>query len=184
MVSQSYYANVSAPILSYDKVYGQDEFYERCVAFVGFRCMEGTIVALCCEDGSHYFSTDLVKILLSVMKAGGLDVAHRLKVAEIILDTYRGEFDEKMNALVQVYESELEEKREELTTAFLGAGVNGRLIGVTVLGRDCAKNKNELLRYLQDSSKQVRERIIGICGEHEEWTEDILNILKNSKKSA
>ena len=176
------YANISAPLLSYLRVYGQDDFYERAAAYLGLRCMEYTLSAFCRKENS--FSAEQMKAFFAAMKRGGLDILHRLKVGAVIYDSYTGNSVDKRKVLEEVFGQELKENREETLRGFQMAPVSCRIIGVALLARDWTENRRELFAYLGESSKQVKEELVKVYAAHEESLPELLEVLKNSKKSA
>ncbi|MBR4731555.1 MAG: DUF4132 domain-containing protein [Lachnospiraceae bacterium] len=176
------YQDLSRYVINYGATYGTDDFYARAVTFLGLRQMEYSILPFCGEG--YGISLDHVKALLGVMASGGMPILQRLRVAAIIYESYRGKKEEKRKALEEYFAKELEEHREEALAAFLAAPVDGRLFGVSILNRDGQGNKEELLKYVGESSKQVKEELVKIYASHEDWLEDFLRILKTSKKSA
>lgn len=179
----SSYANVSAPLISYAAVYGEDEFYVRCLAFLGLRGMEYTLISFCREKDNK-FSEKKMQTLLELLEKGGLDAVHRLKVGALIHDSYWGNAAEKRKVLEKVFAKLLEEHREEALAAFRNAPVTGRIIGIAILERNVSLNRQELYAYLGESSKQVKEELVKALAAHEECMTDLLETLKTSKKAA
>lgn len=183
LASRRTYVNLSGSLLSYIKVYGQDGFYERGLAFLGIIGSEYSLFSFCRKGGSYNFSHDLMLSMMEASKRGGLDTLHRLKVAAMILDSYQGKKEDKMKVFAKHFRNDLQEHRDETILAFQNAPVSSRILGIGLLSEDCVTNKAALLAYLSENSKQVREELMKIYGAHEEWLEDILVVLKNSKKS-
>ena len=183
LASRRTYANLSASLLSYIKVYGQDGFYERGLAFLGLLSLEYSLFSFCRDESTRSFSCDLLKSMMIALKSGGLDTLHRLKVAAIILDSYQGKNEDKKKVFKDQFREDLREHRDETIAAFQNSPVSSRLLGIDLLSEDCVTNKAALLDYLGESSKQVKEELTKLYVAHEEWLEDILAVLKNSKKS-
>ena len=176
------YQNVSGPVINYISVYGCDEFYNRCMAILGIRLLPYSIYPFCMDNRT--FSTKYMTSMLDTMAAGGLPILQRLKVASMILDFWQGKREEKAKALEIYFAKELSEHREETIAAFRNAPACGRILGLGVYGKNPSENKAELLQYVGESSKQVREELVKICASQKDWMEDFLQILKTSKKSA
>ena len=176
------YQNLSGSIINYASTYGEDDFYDRAVAFLGIRRMEYSILAFCGEG--YNLDKKHMKALLDSMARGGLPVLQRLRVASMIYEAYRGKKEEKRKNLEEYFAKELEEHREEALDAFLAAPVAGRMFGIGILNRDGRNNKEELLKYVGESSKQVKEELVKVYASHEDWMDDFIGILKTSKKSA
>ena len=179
------YGDLSGSVQDYALVYGLDDFYDRALAFLGFRNMEYSIMPFCQDgDRSYQIDTTLISPLLERMVQGGLDIARVLAVAGMIQESYRGDAKEKMQELVKYFSRKLIAHPEEMTAAFQTASVTGRLIGVNVLNVNPHGCKEELLAYVGETSKQVKEELVRIYVGHEDWMEDFLRILKTSKKAA
>ena len=176
------YQNVSGTVINYVSVYGVDSFYYRCMAILGIRLMAYTIYPFCMDNRT--FSTKRMTGMLDNMAEGGLPVLQRLKVASMLLDFWQGKREEKSKELEKYFAKELSEKREETIAAFQNAPACGRLLGIGVFGKDPRTNKAELLQYVGESSKQVREELMKIFADQPDWMEDFLQILRTSKKSA
>lgn len=177
------YQNLSGPVINYGATYGKDAFYDRCIAFIAFRQMEYSILPFCGEF-SYDFKIDRFKTVLGSLERGRLPVLHRLRICSLIYDSYRGKKEEKWKAMDQYFSKILQERRAETVDAFQNGPVSGRLLGIEILGRNALNNKAELLSFVSESSKQVKEKLIQVYGAHPEWTEDFLQILKTSKKGS
>ena len=177
------YQNLSGPVINYAATYGKDTFYDRCITFIAFRQMEYSILPFCGEF-SYDFKTDRFKTVLESIERGRLPVLHRLRICSLIYDSYRGKKEEKWKAMDQYFSRILQERRAETVDAFQNGPVSGRLLGVEILGRNALNYKAELMSFLGESSKQVKEELIKVYGAHPEWMEDFLQILKTSKKGS
>lgn len=177
------YQNLSGPVINYGATYGKDAFYDRCIAFIAFRQMEYSILPFCGEF-SYDFKVDRFKSVLESIERGKLPVLYRLKICALIHDSYRGKKDEKWKAMEQYFTRMLQERHAETVDAFQNGPVTGRLLGIELLGKNALNNKAELMSFLGESSKQVKEELIKVYGAHPEWMDDFLQILKTSKKGA
>ncbi len=86
-------------------------------------------------------------------------------------------------ACKKVFRKYLEERSEEMITAFQNAGSTGRSFGISVLGEDPEKYKDALLSFAQDSSKTVKEKLLEVLYKKKDWEEDMKKLLA-SKKAA
>ncbi|MBQ2100666.1 MAG: hypothetical protein II477_06275, partial [Lachnospiraceae bacterium] len=177
------YQNLSGPVINYGATYGKDGFYDRCLAFIAFRQMEYSILPFCGEF-SYDFKVDRFKTVLESIERGKLPVLHRLRICSLIHDSYRGKKEEKWKVMEQYFARMLQERRAETVDAFQNGPVVGRLLGIELLGRNALNNKAELMSFLGESSKQVKEELIKVYGAHPEWMDDFLQILKTSKKGS
>ncbi len=85
--------------------------------------------------------------------------------------------------LQDIFGEYLRNNREEMATIFASASVEERCLGLQIYRKDTATYKEEIWTYIEDSSKIVKEEVIEIVCEHEEWSQDILMLLQ-SKKAA
>ncbi|MBE5871622.1 MAG: DUF4132 domain-containing protein [Lachnospiraceae bacterium] len=178
----NYYATSSQPVLSYREVYGEDDFYDRCTAFLGL-CGRTYTLTACCRTKSHVFLTELAEKFLESMKRGGLDNAHRLKAACEVYDNLWSEKDAFYNLLEKVFTKELAGQKEEMAKIFLNAPVSGRILGLQIMEKQAEQYKEELFVYFGATSKQVKEEVVRLFAAREEWGEDVLSVLKTSKKA-
>ena len=178
----NYYGTTSQPVLSYREVYGEDDFYDRCAAFLGL-CGGVYTVTACCRTKNHNFSTPLAEKFLESMKRGGLDIAHRLKTACAVYDNLWSEKETCHYMLEKVFTRELGEKKQETIQAFSNAPVSGRILGLVIFDKQAEQYKEELFAYFGETSKQVKEELVNLFADHEEWGADVLSVLKTSKKA-
>ncbi len=175
--------NVSQPLLSYIKTYGRDGFYERCVTYVGFIGSNYTLNCLCKVKGYGSFDKSCGEALFSILQQNGLDIAHLLNVTGLICDDYSGIAKDKKKLFIKIWEEELKQNPKEVADAFLDGSVIIRSLGLELLAKDPEKNKAEILRYLGDSSKQIREELVTFLSGQKAWIPDLIEVLRTSKKS-
>lgn len=75
---------------------------------------------------------------------------------------------------------------EEFATGWAygyGIPAEGRYLGLRVLGKDAEKNKYEILNYVQDGSKFVKNGLLAILYRQTDWEMDIEELL-DAKKAA
>ena len=176
------YLSLSQPLLSYIKVYGQDDFYERGLTYIGLLCLTYSIIPFCREKT---FSVNCVKGYMDILRRKGLDVPHRLAVGMIIKEASYNAYEKQLKSfLVSYFEEDLKVSREETIQAFKAYDVNGRTLAVSVYLKDFESNKKEILDCFGESSKLVREELIEGLKKKDELLPDVLELLKTSKKSA
>ena len=177
----SRYLSLSQPLLSYVKMYGQDDFYERGATYIGYLGLTYSILGFCREKT---FSVDCVKAYMEILRRRGLNIPHRLAVGIIIKEAAYTAQEKPLNTFLENYFGEdLKTNREETIQAFKESDVNGRTLAVSIYLKEFEVNKNELFYYFGDSSKQVREELVKGLQKKEELLPDLLEILKTSKKS-
>ena len=176
--------NVGRPLLSYIKVYGQDGFYERCVTYVGLIGSNYSLDTLCRVQGSgSHFDKDCAKALFAIFKKNGLDIAHRMTDTGIICDSFSYAAKDKKPVFLKIWEEEMAENRQEVLDAFPAGSVFVRSMGLELLAKDAETNKAEILKYLGDSSKQIKEELVDLLSGKKTWIPDLLDVLRSSKKS-
>ena len=179
----NYYQNHSGVLINYAAVYGQDVFYDRCIAFLALRQSESSVLGFCGKT-SYGFEVPYFQKLMESIENGRLPVRNRLIICSLIYESYRGTKEDKWKALDQYFSKVLKERRAETIDAFQNGSVTGRLLGIELLGRDANAYKAELMSFLGESAKQVKEALVKVYGAHPEWMDDFLQILKTSKKGA
>ncbi len=165
----------------YAESYGQDDFYRRCLVMIVFREAAYAFHHLLTERGE--IKKEKVKLVFRMLQQEKLDMTRQLKAAMLIQEvlTYRKSvLTEEMKPIFGGY---LKENRQELLTAFREADASGRCFALEVLELDGEENREEILSYSKDSSKQVRERLLEILKNHREWETGVLALLA-SKKAA
>ena len=177
------WVNVSSPLQSYITIYEQDAFYERCVTYIGLSSLGNSVFSLCREGLRGSFQADCMTALFDILKRNGLDLAHRLSVGTAIYDDYMGNQNDKRRVLEKVFTQDMEENREETLNALLSGAVIARSIGLSILSKNPEQNKAEILRFLSDTSKQIKEELVDILAHNEAWTPELIEVLKTSKKS-
>ena len=174
------------PVISYRDVYGEDDFYVRCVAFLGMNCGRSgraySLRHLYNHDWSTFSGSGFERFYEN-MKKGGLDTEHCIKT---ISDLYYSEWNKAkmIEPILRLFGNDLKENREEAVKAFMDGTVDGRILGIKTLSAHAYQNKNELMAYLGDSSKQVREELVKVLSSHPKMADDIINVITSSKKAA
>lgn len=114
-----------------------------------------------------------------------LDLPHQLYALELISNMYWSEdiINRIQEIGIKIFSKYLAERRQACIEAFAGASAYGRVLGLYVLEKDAAANKQEILAYAQDSSKSVKEELLRICCANPSWEAEIKALL-DSKKQA
>ncbi len=170
----------------YQKKYGFDALSERCetLLLVGHGISIGHILNQ--WDGVKKNPEEVLERLFAVMESQGVDLDHQL-------DTYCFLYE---NAGLEEWEEVLQKvgkeiffgclchERKEMLEAFRKSGSIGRKLGLQVMAREAEKNQEEILKYAHDTSKGVREALIGILSAHKDWEEEVEGLLWAKKASA
>lgn len=166
----------------YKSVYGQDEFFSKCIIVLFFRNIRNFFYFL--ED-NHQRIKERTKELFENLQKEGLLLNYQIECAQVIYEEMYGDKAKEgfYQAVLPVFLQYLKDYPEETLRAMKSAGAAGRYIAVGVLGLQPDKYKEALLEFCQDTSKIVKEALISELYKHPEWKEDILGLLK-SKKSA
>lgn len=178
---------VIQPVLSYMEVYGEDDFYIRCITFIGM------IAGFCGRSYNirRLYSSDWSSINNSAfehfydnMKKGGLNVKYRIRtVSELLSNEYEWTKDKMIEPIMRIFSRELKEDRDGAVNAFSEAPVDGRILGIRSMGEHAYQYKEELLTYMGDSSKQVKEELVKVLAAHQKMADDVTAILTSSTKA-
>ncbi len=187
----SYYNNSSYAnsLKNYHNAYGSDDFYKRCRAYIAIK--------LVAEDGSYYifsnnltrnngnYSKDEIKVIFREFDEVRVHLDTQVAVAMGIYDNaYLDSFKSSlMDAYVDIFNTYLHLREEEMLKAFSEANANGRYLGVYVIGVNKGRYKDALFAYFADGSKLVKEELANAISANEEWLPDVVERLK-SKKAA
>ena len=167
---------------SYQKRYGNDDFSVRCeIVLIICRCFARTSYLV---KGGKLDEKRTEELFDRVNKAG-LALRSQLDAYSDMWEAFYSE-EHKKNlsaAAKKIFRKYLEERPEEMTTAFRNAASTGRSFGIMVLGEDPLDYKDVILGFAQDSSKAVKEELLQVLYERKEWEEDIQRLLA-SKKAA
>ncbi len=180
-----YYSHTRENLESYKKANGHDDFYKRCMTYLVFRERGSFFFHNFIPDGEDGFQAKDIEALFRDWEDTGLTLLHQLSAAEFI---YEDIYQEKQKAsflghAVNIFTKYLGEKEEEMQKAFELSGATGRFMGICTLGANAERYKENLLKAFSDTSRLVKERLVEVVAEQEEWEQDVLDKLK-SKKSA
>ncbi len=175
-------------LANYYENYGDEEVYRRCEVYMLFNRARAFFNMAIRKQGKwsgNCIETERVKKVFADFETEGLGLAQQIPLISLLGDSMYSQFDmEKFLDCVKEYLSgHLEKRREDTLKVLAGADFFTRCIGLQVLAQDAGRNKAEILKYVNDSSKVVREELFGILCAHKEWEEDIKALL-SSKKAA
>ena len=166
----------------YQTSYGFDSLSARCVAFlmVSRSFAHSSYLA----NSGNMDEKKVEKLFESVDKEG-LALRSQLDGYADMWDSFYVEkWKEVFSAASRkVFRRYLEERTEEMITAFQNAGSTGRSFGISVLGENPEKYKDAILSFAQDSSKTVKEELLEVLYKKKDWEEDMKKLLV-SKKAA
>lgn len=167
---------------SYQKGYGYDEMSGRCEALL--MLCGGYANTSSFREGSSIKAENVEQVFKSVNDRH-LGLKYQLKgyadaYDSFYVDSWKHIFEAVGKKIFQGY---LQERREEMTAAFQGAGSTGRAFGLQVLSEDRKANKEAILSFSQDSAKTVKEALLNILYQAKDWEEDVKKML-SSKKAA
>lgn len=187
----SYYnsSNYVNSLKNYHNAYGSDDFYKRCKAYLA--------VKLVAEDSSYYifsnnltrnngsYNKDEVKDIFKGLDAMGVHLDTQVAIAMGIYDNaYLDSFKSSlMDAYIDIFNTYLHLREEEMLKAFAEANADGRYLGVYVIGVNKGQYKDALFAYFSDGSKLVKEELSNVISANEEWLSEVVERLK-SKKAA
>lgn len=172
-------------VISYKDVYGEDDFYVRCITFIGYIagfCGQSyNIRRLYSSDWSSINNNSFVHFYDN-MKKGGLDVRYRVRT---ITELFSSEWnkDKMLDPIMRMFGDELKENRDAAAAAFMEASVDGRMLGIRAMGEHAYQYKDELMAYMGDSSKQVKEELVGVLSSHPKLADEVTSVLTTSKKA-
>ncbi len=136
-------------------------------------------------DYSSKVSANKVEALFENFEYEGLDIARQLsgigQMEECYL--YGSNRDVFHAGILKVFGRYLEERRSETIAAFKKGDAAERLFGIKVLSQKMEENKAEILYYVGDSSKKVKQFMLELLIRQTGWAEEIKEML-SSKKSA
>lgn len=167
-------------VQQYETDYGKDAFYRRCLVLGVLRGTAYLFRQLLVQQD---FKRREVKAIFDILYEEKLDMAHLLSVVSmmcevIYMEGWRAALTEELDKIFVDY---LQKHRDALTEAFWRADAQGRCFGLKILNTDGETNRQQLLRYSKDGSKQVREALLDILKARREWEADVLALLASKK---
>ncbi len=136
------------------------------------------------NDYSYGITARKVENLFQNLEYEGLDIAHQLSGIGEMEEFYPYSHVEVFYTKAeQVFGRYLEERRSETIAAFKKGDAAERLFGIKVLSQKMEENKAEILYYVGDSSKKVKQFMLELLIRQTGWDKEIKEML-SSKKSA
>lgn len=169
---------------SYRKHCTDEAFFNRCKAFMVLTDSSYTRVV---DDGEE--SAEKAEAFFQGLAEEKMDLGHLLLgfaglYKQSWSNYYRRCSDEVLlEGAVNIFTRYLNEQREETLAAFQAAKAEGRFLALRVLRAEADKNKKEILSYVSDSSKIVKEEFFEIVSGKKEWEGDVKEFLA-AKKAA
>ena len=165
----------------YQKHCDDPGFFDRCKAYMVLTCSMDTKVVE--REGEE---VEQVERFYQLLDGENMDIAHQLKgfVALCGADTIRRgcKAEVFVTGTVNAFARYLDgERREETIAAF--ASAKERYIALLAMRKDAARNKQEILSYVSDGTKLVRDELLDILYGQQDWIDEI-KILLEAKKAA
>lgn len=164
----------------YRKTYGYDSFCTRCEAAL--------MVCRAFHNYSYLFGKsnmdkERINKIFGAVDAMGLPLRVQINAYGDMYEAFFTESDKKTFEQVvgQIFRQYLETRREEAVAAIQGTGSTGRNFGLGLLAEKPEENRQLILSFAQDSSKTVRERLLGILDGKKEWEQDVVGLLSSKK---
>ncbi|MDE7299218.1 MAG: hypothetical protein K2N94_10385, partial [Lachnospiraceae bacterium] len=163
-----------------------EEFYRRCEVYMLSRhaniFFRNQVTA---SDGkeTHLDKESVKKLFMDFTEEGAALCYQMLAVSALHESMYAGMEQDLLDGLAGYFSGCLKERRQETLEVFAGADAYGRFVGLNMLVREAEQNKEEILKYSQDSSEIVKEELFGFLCAQKSWEEDVKKLLA-SKKAA
>lgn len=172
---------------NFDKNFKDGEFFRRCEVYMVFRRASYFFRALIADEkpgeGNRVDPERVKKLFLDLDQEGLRMDYQMLAVSTIAEGLYSGTEEDFLKGVMEYFSSCLKERKKETVDAFMAADVYARQVGLRLLAQNAGENKEEILRYVQDSSKVVKEELFGILCARKEWEEEIKGLV-GAKKAA
>ncbi len=114
----------------------------------------------------------------------GVDVAHQFCGVTRLEEYLYSDKEVFHSAVVKIFGQYLEERHEETVQAFAGGDAAARLLGLEILSKNAQKNKKEILAYVEDGAKMVKQALLGIVRQQTDWAEEVKGLLASKKAVA
>lgn len=161
--------------------FGYDSFYARCEALLmvcrGFNWYQYLL-----EDNDE-IKKKRVKRLFAAVDGEKLPLRYQINgyadmTDELCVERWVRSYTAASREVFRVY---LRERREEMISAFQGAPVSGKCLGLVLLGEEAEQNKEVILGFRLDASKAVRNSLLDILYKKRNWEKEILDFLGSKK---
>ncbi len=168
----------------YDKVYHDEDFYGRCMAYMALiQC--GYFFTASLFDKNVLNQKELEHIFRGLDRAG-TNLAGQLGVMVLMVDS--SYLDSRKQAItdgcIPVFGQYLAERTQEMEKAFSEADACGRYFALRVYGSQGKDAwRPQILSYSQDSSKLVKQELEQMLVDCGSWREQVRSLL-SSKKAA
>ena len=169
---------------SYQKGYGYDALGNKCEAMLMLCGALGGYSYI--FGGYNSVQPEAVKRLFASVDSEKLSLRYQLSgYSKIAASYYLGEEGKVVyeDAAREIFRPYLADRREEMLSAFQEADSAGRGLALQLLSEKPEENKEEILKYAQDTAKSVKEQLLEILCQKAEWEEDVIALL-SSKKAA
>ena len=149
--------------------FGYDSFYARCEALLmvcrGFNWYQYLL-----EDNDE-IKKKRVKRLFAAVDGEKLPLRYQINgyadmTDELCVERWVRSYTAASREVFRVY---LRERREEMISAFQGAPVSGKCLGLVLLGEEAEQNKEVILGFRLDASKAVRNSLLDILYKKRNW---------------
>jgi len=173
--------NMQTYLWKYQKHCNDESFIDRCNVFLVIRRCPYMRIQKGIVDAKG------VKAFFALLDREHLDIAHQLSGFGTLYKTtayYSGCRTEILTeGAEEVFADYLRTRREETLAAFSGAGAEGRYLALRVMQKEPDQNRQEILSYVADGSKLVKDELLDILYAQTDWAEDIKALLQ-AKKAA
>ncbi len=186
-ISKAYYSGGREYTLlnNFHKIYNDEEFYRRCEVYMLSRRASYFFSNVIIDDKNGKKVKENTKKLFADFETEGVALADQVSAIGLINDSLYSEnnTNDFLGSLTEYFLDCLKERREETISAFAGADAFGRLVGLRLLIQDAEKNKKEILRYMSDGSKAVKQELFDFLCRQKGWEEEIKSFLDSKKAS-
>lgn len=168
---------------SYRSGFGYDALCNKCIALL---MLCGGFTKYVYVFNYNYVKTEDVKRLFSAAESVQLPLKYQLSGYADIANSHclgpegTGVYEE---ASTEIFRKYLAERREEMLAAIRETDSMGRSLGLRLLSENPRQNREEILKFAQDTAKGVKEELLELLYQQTDWEEDIIALL-SSKKAA
>lgn len=186
-ISKAYYSGGREYTLLEDfhKVYNDENFYRRCEVYMLSRKAVYFFRNVITNEKNRKTTKENTKKLFMDFDAEKVALVYQIPAIGMINDSLYNQTTEKdfLESLTEHFSGCLKERREETLSAFAGADAFGRLFGLRLLIQKAKENKKEILGYISDGSKAVKQELFDFLCKQKSWEDEIKSFL-DSKKAA
>ncbi len=171
---------------SYQKKFGYDVFSNRCETLLAASQALSTYGIF--EDSRHGADgaqepREVLKRLFASMESEGVDVEHQLGAYVSLYESTDDEDEMRVMREVgkEVFGAYFSQSGSGAQEAFRKAGDAGRILALEIMAQDAERNREEILKYTEDASKQVGEVLLRILHDQTGWMEEAEGLLHAKK---